>query len=172
MANRRDLIQGGLALAAIAAAPPALSRAAPTGASTIVIADRALPEAAPFSAEAVARGYRVRTFDGDVGPLWMNVIELRLRGGGVSILGVTSAATLFCIETLARDYGARAVARTAVARTAARDAEHGFAQLLAANSPDALPPFIHVLAPMHSPSALVWRIETHSHFRSILQTQG
>jgi hypothetical protein len=176
MANRRELMTSGIALAALAATPPALRFAAaaetptptaPLGTTSIVIADSALPEAAAFGAAAAARGFGIRHFDGDVGPLWMNVVESRLRSDAVSMLGVTSAATLFCIETLARDYGARAVARIA-----ARDVELDFAELLAADSALAMPPFAHVHEPIQAPAALFWRIETHSRFRSILAIRG
>jgi hypothetical protein len=167
MRSRRELMRAGIAFAAIAAAPVVLGRGAvrrslagAMSATPILIADRALPEAAAFGAVARSRGFAVREFDGDVGPLWMNLIELRLRAGAVSILGATSAATLFCIETLARDYGA-----TAVARADARAAEQGFAEMVAADGVAGLPPFAHVRSPL-SPTALIWRIESHPRFRS------
>ena len=45
----------------------------------------------------------------------MNEIEPRLRAGPVAIAGLTGAATLFCLDLLARDYGAHVVQRTAAA---------------------------------------------------------
>jgi hypothetical protein len=39
----------------------------------------------------------------------MRDIEPRLRAGPVAIAGYTSAATWFCIDLLARDFGARTV---------------------------------------------------------------
>ena len=47
----------------------------------------------------------------------MRELEPRLRAGPLTIVGHTSAATLFCLDFLARDYGARTVRR----------AEHGAA---------------------------------------------
>ena len=47
----------------------------------------------------------------------MREFEPRLRAGPLTIVGHTSAATLFCLDFLARDYGARTVQR----------AEHGAA---------------------------------------------
>jgi hypothetical protein len=78
-----------------------------------VIVDRALAESAAFAAEAIAAGHTTRLFDRDVAALWMNEIEPRLRLGPVAIAGLTGAATLFCLDFLARDYGAHVVQRNA-----------------------------------------------------------
>ena len=48
-------------------------------------------------------------FTSDVADVWMHELEPRLRAGPLEIVGHTSAATLFCLELLARDYGARTV---------------------------------------------------------------
>jgi hypothetical protein len=39
----------------------------------------------------------------------MHELEPRLRSGSVEIFGHTGPATLFCLDLLARDYGASAV---------------------------------------------------------------
>ena len=119
--NRRDFVAGSAALAALTGVPLARSRAAGqrTGgvpsAAQLVIVDRALPEAAAFAAEAVAAGHDTRLFERDVGALWMNEIEPRLRRGPVAIAGLTGAATLFCLDFLARDYGAHVAQRSPTA---------------------------------------------------------
>jgi hypothetical protein len=119
MFNRRSFVAGSAALTALATVPFARSRAAGPraervpSAAQLVIVDRALPEAAPFAAEAIAAGHDTRLFDRDVGALWMNEIEPRLRLGPVAIAGLTGAATLFCLDFLARDYGAHVVQRNA-----------------------------------------------------------
>ena len=84
----------------------------------LVIVDRALPEASAFAAHAIAAGHDTRLFDRDVGALWMNEIEPRLRSGPVAIAGLTGAATLFCLDFLARDYGAHVVQRSPAAADA------------------------------------------------------
>jgi len=124
MVNRRNFVAGSAALAALSTVPFARSRAAglrtervPSGAQ-LVIVDRALPEASAFAAEAIAAGYDTRLFDRDVGALWMNEIEPRLRLGPVAIAGLTGAATLFCLDLLARDYGAHVAQRSPVASDA------------------------------------------------------
>ena len=118
MVNRRDFVAGSAALAAVGTLPFARSLAAgaqavPAGAQ-LVIVDGVLPDAPAFAAQSVAAGYDTRLFDRDVGALWMNEIEPRLRAGPVAIAGLTGAATLFCLDVLARDYGAHIVERNAV----------------------------------------------------------
>ena len=117
MVNRRNFVAGSAALAAVTAVPFARSRAAGPrtqrvpSVAQLVIVDRTLPHASAFAAEAVAAGHDTRLFDRDVGALWMNEIEPRLRAGPVAIAGLTGAATLFCLDLLARDYGAHVVQR-------------------------------------------------------------
>jgi hypothetical protein len=116
MVNRRNFVAGSAALAALTAVPLGYggsrrSTATAPVAPSLVIVDRAVPQAATFVAEANAAGNDTRTFDGDVGALWMNEIEPRLRAGPVVIAGLTCAATLFCVELLARDYGVHLVRR-------------------------------------------------------------
>lgn len=121
MVNRRDFVAGSAALAALGAVPFARSLAAGQRTETapraaqLVIVDRALPGAAAFAAQSIAAGYDTRLFDRDVGALWMNEIEPRLRLGPVALAGLTGAATLFCLDVLARDYGAHVVQRNAAA---------------------------------------------------------
>ena len=123
MVNRRSFVAVSAALAALIAMPFARSREGQrTGrvpaAVQLVIVDRALQDSSAFAAEAIAAGHDTRLFDRDVGALWMNEIEPRLRLGPVAIAGLTSAATLFCLDFLARDYGAHVVQRSAAASDA------------------------------------------------------
>jgi hypothetical protein len=122
MVNRRSFVAGSAALAALTAVPLVragaerpLRAAMPARAASLVIVDRALPHAAAFAADVGAADHVARFFDGDVGMLWMSEIEPRLRAGPVAIAGLTGAATLFCIDLLARDYGAHVVQRNAAA---------------------------------------------------------
>jgi hypothetical protein len=119
MVNRRNFVAGSAALTALATVPFARSRAAGPrtervpSAAQLVIVDRAVPDSSAFAADAIAAGHDTRLFDRDVGALWMNEIEPRLRSGPVAIAGFTGAATLFCLDLLARDYGAHVVQRSA-----------------------------------------------------------
>lgn len=112
--NRRAFAQGFALLAATAAAWPAraaLAGRAPFGDSAIALVDRNLAGAAAFARAARERGMIALEFAGDVADLWMRELEPRLRDGPVAIAGHTSAATWFCLDLLARDFGARTVRR-------------------------------------------------------------
>jgi len=119
MADRRAFIQGGVSLVALTALPLPVVLAgsmAPFSADLLrqpllVLVDRNLDASATLAVEATAAGHRVFEFRSDVARLWMSEIEPRLRTGPLSVAGHTSAATLFCLETLAQDYGAHAVRR-------------------------------------------------------------
>ena len=74
-----------------------------------------LEDAEAFVADAWRNGLRALEFAGDAAALWMREIEPRLRAGPVVIAGCTSAATLFCLDLMARDYGARTVRRSGTA---------------------------------------------------------
>ena len=125
MVDRRSFITSTVALAtAVAvgneiagrpgASTPAGTVSAPT-ASALALIDRALGGSAAFAAAARAKGVRVLEFSADVAGLWMRELEPRLRSGPVLIEGYTSAATEFCLDFLARDYGARTVHRSPAA---------------------------------------------------------
>jgi hypothetical protein len=77
----------------------------------IMLVDRDLPGSAVFARAARARGVMIFEFAGDVASVWMRELEPRLRAGPVTIAGFVSAATLFCLDLLARDYGACTVER-------------------------------------------------------------
>jgi hypothetical protein len=124
MVNRRDFVGAGAALAgALTMAPLARARrslptVADLDAASVVIVDRAVAAAAAFTAEAIAAGIDTQLFERDAAGLWMNEIEPRLRAGPTKIAGLTSAATLFCLDFMARDYGAAIIARAAVGNDA------------------------------------------------------
>jgi hypothetical protein len=114
--NRRHFVQDAALLAASLAAWPVNAAAAaadPFDEAEIALVDRTLPGSAAFARAVRARGMTALEFTGDVADLWMRELEPRLRGGPVAIAGYTSAATLFCLDLLARDFGARTVQRGA-----------------------------------------------------------
>jgi hypothetical protein len=108
MTTRRELMQGGTALAIGVAAPlRALARAESAARwAPLVIVDHAVADAPQFATAAAARGAAVRALrQGDIGALWMNEIEPRWRTGRGAIAGLTAGGPLFCLELFARDYG-------------------------------------------------------------------
>jgi hypothetical protein len=116
MIDRRVFIYGaaGVAAAFVGVPPSAGARpaAGPSGvAPDVILVDRHLEGSGSFAAAARVRGIALHEFASDVAGVWMREIEPRLRTGSVAIEGYTSAATLFCLELLARDYGARVVRR-------------------------------------------------------------
>ncbi|HUQ53963.1 MAG TPA: hypothetical protein VM692_17170, partial [Gammaproteobacteria bacterium] len=89
----------------------ALAAVAPLDDATIALVDRDLPGGAAFARAARQRGMTTLEFAADVAELWMRELEPRLRNGPIRIAGHASAATLFCLDLLARDFGARTVRR-------------------------------------------------------------
>lgn len=77
-----------------------------------IIVDRRLAASRAFAAAARARGLVPLEFSNDAAFTWMHELEPRLGAGPTTIDGYTSAATLFCLALLARDYGARVVRRS------------------------------------------------------------
>ena len=116
MVDRRVFLQGSIggaaALIGIARGSAASLSNRPPAAADVVIVDRGLLGGSAFAADARARGLVPLEFSSDAGGVWMRELEPRLRSGPTTIDGYTSAATLFCLELLARDYGARVVRRS------------------------------------------------------------
>jgi hypothetical protein len=117
MVDRRVLLKSGIGVAAAlfgASRPAGADPAVAPGASPdLVLVDRPLTGSRAVS--AAAHGGALVEFTSDAARAWMLEIEPRLREGPVVIEGYTSAATLFCLEFLARDYGAGVTRRGAVA---------------------------------------------------------
>ncbi len=121
MVSRRAFVEGGLGLAAGLAAWPAGAARAHADAAMgsiatvtsaplrVAIVDRGVAGSAAFAAAARAQGLKLFEFTSDVAHVWMRELEPRLRLGWLEILGYSSPATSFCLELLARDYGAGAV---------------------------------------------------------------
>ena len=102
--NRRALIQSGLLVPALGSltAQSALARTATNG---IWLIDDELPEALTVAAEVKPAAAVVHAFSSDPGRIWMRELAPRLRRKPVALGGYTSAATLFCLQYLARDHG-------------------------------------------------------------------
>ena len=120
MIDRRSFISSSIAFAtAVAAGNETQARsAAVTPAETlpapaVALVDRSLGGSAAFAAAARARGVVTLEFTADVARLWMQELEPLLRSGPTAIAGYTSAATWFCLDLLARDFGARTVQHSA-----------------------------------------------------------
>jgi hypothetical protein len=125
MVDRRSFLRGNIALAAALLAVPVRGSAETRAVAawpaevSLAIVDRQLAEAEAFADETARSGLQALEFAGDVAGLWMRVLEPRLRAGPVVLAGYTGAATLFCLDLLARDYGARTVRRSTTERAVA-----------------------------------------------------
>lgn len=113
MLSRREVLGGGLAVSALGAVPASASlspirRWRPE--TTIV--DRDLPAALDIASAWRHQSSRLHLFAGDPGPLWMNRLEPLLRERPAVLAGYTSAATLFCLQILTRDYALELAARS------------------------------------------------------------
>jgi len=118
MIDRRSFLTSGVALATALTVAPSVGGSATQASAgttspepTLALIDRQLDGSAEFAANARARGWRTIEFTRDSAGVWMRDLEPRLRLGPVAIAGYTSAATLFCLDLLARDYGARTMQR-------------------------------------------------------------
>ena len=110
MVDRRAFMKQAVGFAAaLAAVPHAV--AGPFAVTDVVLVDRGLEGSGSFAAKARARGLAPLTFSSDAAGVWMRELQPRLGAGPATIEGYTSAATLFCLALLARDYGAQVVQR-------------------------------------------------------------
>lgn len=140
MPTRRTFIRTGIAATAVAATPlgawPRTERSPQTEAVETkalrqsvavpfkVVFDRNVAGAAAFADAVAALGHPVEAVGADVGRLWRDAIEPRLRVKPAAIAGLTAGAPLFCLELLARDYGLRTVYRVEHARLADGRLQH------------------------------------------------
>ncbi len=69
--------------------------------------DERFEDARIFAAEAVARGTPTVSIRGDITKLFLDDLDRRWKKGPVWLTGLTTPASLFCIDLLARDRGMR-----------------------------------------------------------------
>jgi hypothetical protein len=107
MPNRREFLQGGIAVSLL----PLLSR---KGFSTAaqnsfdkVIFDQRFPKARDFALQAEEAGLDCAAIEGDITHLYFYDLSLRWNRGPTTIAGLSTKASLFCLEMLARDRGMR-----------------------------------------------------------------
>ena len=109
MANRREFLQGSLAVSALplmtgAALAPFAANASPIAR---VIFDERLPASRSFAERAAQSGIPAHAFKGDITSLWFNDLHQRWTNKPEAVAGITEPAALFCLERLAWDYKMR-----------------------------------------------------------------
>lgn len=116
MANRREFLQGTIAVSAL----PLLSSATlaefatPAGAHALykAVFDERSSASRAFANEMRARGIAVHAIKGDITQLWYDDLHARWTKDQSVVAGVTEAQALFCLERLSWDYQMRVVYRS------------------------------------------------------------
>ena len=72
-----------------------------------VIFDQRFPKARDFALQARAAGLECVAIEGDITNLYFHDLSLRWNRGPTTIAGLSTKASLFCLEMLARDRGMR-----------------------------------------------------------------
>jgi hypothetical protein len=108
MPNRREFLQGGIALSLLPLLPrKGFSAAAPPRAFDMVVFDQRFPKARDFALQAQDAGLDCVAIEGDITNLYFHDLALRWNRGPTTIAGLSTKASLFCLEMLARDRGMR-----------------------------------------------------------------
>ena len=107
MPNRREFLQAGIAASLLPLlSSKALSAAAP-GAFDLFVFDQRFPQARDFSQQARETGVDCAAIQGDITDLYFHDLSLRWNRGPTTIAGLSTKASLFCLDMLARDCGMR-----------------------------------------------------------------
>ncbi|MBX5461628.1 MAG: hypothetical protein IRZ28_11130 [Steroidobacteraceae bacterium] len=118
MVNRRVVLQGAVAAAALPFAELAWSALQPTFAPALehpslyrVLFDERFEACRAFGRYARQLGYPAQAFAGDITHVWFHDLHPRWRQGPAAISGLTAHGALFCLEHLARDVRMRVIHR-------------------------------------------------------------
>jgi hypothetical protein len=112
--TRRELLRIGLTSGALGALPPAAMFAGPSVASHPLhkaIFDDRFTRSVAFARAWHRMGAPVHAIRGDVTSLWYDDLYFAWKNGPIELAGMTTAESLFCLETLARDAGHRVTSR-------------------------------------------------------------
>ena len=105
MPNRREFLQGGIALSLLPLLPRrGFSAAAPKTFDKVIFDQRFL-KARDFARQAREAGLDCVAMEGDITHLYFHDLSLRWNRGPTTIAGLSTKASLFCLEMLARDRG-------------------------------------------------------------------
>jgi hypothetical protein len=108
MPNRREFLQGGIALSLLPLLPrKVFSAAAALRAFDKVIFDQRFLKACDFAQQAREARLDCVAIEGDITHLYFHDLSLRWNRGPTTIAGLSTKASLFCLEMLARDRGMR-----------------------------------------------------------------
>jgi hypothetical protein len=111
MANRREVLKAGLAVAALPAAAHARFAGPAPAPLYRVLYDTRFAASGAFARRATARGLAVHAIAGDMTRFWYDDLYHAWRRAPVAIAGLTAHGALFCLERLAWDQRLRVVYR-------------------------------------------------------------
>jgi hypothetical protein len=107
MPNRREFLQAGIGVSLLPLlSSKALSAAAPR-AFDLFVFDQRFPQARAFAQQAREAGVDCAAIEGDITHLYFHDLSLRWNRGPTTIAGLSTKASLFCLEMLAHDRGMR-----------------------------------------------------------------
>ena len=101
--NRRIFLKCGLGACSAGAFIRQLAAQNPVLPYYRAVFDERFEDARAFAAEAAARAIRTAAIRGDVTNLFFTDLDLRWKQGPVWLIGLTTPASLFCLDLLARD---------------------------------------------------------------------
>ncbi len=109
MPNRREFLQTGIAVSLLPLLPrKGFSAAAPRASDfDKVIFDHQFLKARDFAQQVREAGQDCVAIEGDITHLYFHDLSLRWNRGPTTIAGLSTKASLFCLEMLARDRGMR-----------------------------------------------------------------
>ncbi len=117
MMNRREFVQAGMAAAVVGGVgvvPLSATRLRRKGTRQpvrLAVFDERYGDSRAFGHEAAQLGVPTHAMRGDITALWFNDLDLRWRHEPMAVAGLTTEASLFCLEDLARDHRMRVVFR-------------------------------------------------------------
>ena len=117
MGTRREFLQEGFKLAALAvAAPPAFAASTPLASGPLqhidvykLVADMHSAPSRDFARTAARMGLATHIGESDITSLWFHDLYPRWIQQPVAIAGLTSPESLFCLERLAWDHGMKVI---------------------------------------------------------------
>jgi hypothetical protein len=107
MASRRIFLKSGLGACAAGATAPLGSRLGIALPYYRAVFDERFEDPRAFAGAATQRRIATAAIRGDVTSLFFHDLDLRWKQGPVLLAGYTTAASLFCLDLLARDRGMR-----------------------------------------------------------------
>jgi hypothetical protein len=109
MPNRREFLQAGMAASLLPLLSSKVLSAQAPRAFDLFVFDQRFPKACDFAQRAREAWLDRAAIEGDITHLYFHDLSLRWNRGPTTLAGLSTKASLFCLEMLARDRGMRLV---------------------------------------------------------------